>query len=511
VSALAYEDGAADDEELQSSSELLSSSLPSPLPAHQQLQQPPQQQQGRREGARGQSIQPTQSAFLGQRNSNKLSSSRVRRADGRTKSNLVNESKPLRSHQRDLQKKNFVRDNASKSVSATAASQRRTSRSQGGGISGRGRRNESSRFLEAQHVSPQRSKAAVAAAAVNQEPLTNVGAHAGGRRQAGRGYTARHQNHKKSSPPPLRQISQAANPSIAMAVEDLRKAETSYNGEARVGLGEKAPPPDFDSLDAAMQAQVKHAPPSGSNIFMDRSEPNSRASTPISDFEEAEQLAKQLVKGGPEKNQKKRLGYKPYTLADYKKNNKPVQLGKLQPDLQTPELIAKREKARKVKEFANNINKTNIKKMIVKPQSVRVEEKRREEESTAQAGDGEAKGKVESSRSRAKEYSKRVSKPVAKRRAPAPGAQNAISEKAAAQKFGDFEGSLYDDESLGFDGAEALEASSVAKDRKRRSPLRTKAESLYQTSVDQTQLNQLDAENESARMQIQKLIMDFNL
>ena len=59
--------------------------------------------------------------------------------------------------------------------------------------------------------------------------------------------------------------------------------------------------------------------------------------------------------------------------------------------------------------------------------------------------------------------------------------------------------------------AEALEASSVAKDRKGRSPLRTKAESLYQTSVDQTQLNQLDAENESARMQIQKLIMDFNL
>ena len=50
--------------------------------------------------------------------------------------------------------------------------------------------------------------------------------------------------------------------------------------------------------------------------------------------------------------EKKRRGYKPYTLADYKKHNKPVELGKLPPDLQTPELVAKREKARKVKEVS---------------------------------------------------------------------------------------------------------------------------------------------------------------
>ena len=171
-------------------------------------------------------------------------------------------------------------------------------------MSGRGRRSESLRFLEAQHVSPQRSK--VAAAATNHGTRSsNAGAPAG-RRQAGRGYTARHQIHKKTSPPPFRQVSQASNPSIAMNVQDLRSAETSYNAEARVGAVGKAPPPDFDSLDAAMRAQVKHAPPSGGNLFMDASEPSSRASTPISDFEEAEELAKQLARGGGERKQKKR-------------------------------------------------------------------------------------------------------------------------------------------------------------------------------------------------------------
>ena len=237
--------------------EMLSTSLPSPLPAHQQFQyQQKQQQQQKqfRSGARGETVQPTQSAFLGQRNSNKLSSSRVRRADGRTKSNLVNEAKPIRSHQRDMQqKRNFIKENAAKSstvaAAATTSLHTRTSKSQGG-VPGKGRRRtESSRFLEAQHVSTQKTKG---------------------------GYSARHHVQKKTSPPGLRQVSQASNPSIAMNVRDLQSAENNYNSTSG-----KAAPPDFDSLDTAMQSQVKPAPPRGGNIFICNSEPSSRASTPV--------------------------------------------------------------------------------------------------------------------------------------------------------------------------------------------------------------------------------------
>lgn len=49
-----------------------------------------------------------------------------------------------------------------------------------------------------------------------------------------------------------------------------------------------------------------------------------------------------------------RANYKAHTIEDYRKikQDKYVELGKLQPDLMTDELIAKREKARKMKEVS---------------------------------------------------------------------------------------------------------------------------------------------------------------
>ena len=57
--------------------------------------------------------------------------------------------------------------------------------------------------------------------------------------------------------------------------------------------------------------------------------------------------------------------YKPHTITEYRKikQDKYVELGKLQPDLLTPELIAKREKVQKMKDFAKNANSANRKQV----------------------------------------------------------------------------------------------------------------------------------------------------
>jgi hypothetical protein len=75
-------------------------------------------------------------------------------------------------------------------------------------------------------------------------------------------------------------------------------------------------------------------------------------------------------------------------------------------------------------------------------------------------------------------------------------------------QYGDFEGSLYDDESLGFEGADGLQAGGG---KKTSSPSRVKSDDILVTNVDQVQMANLDAENESARLQIERLKAEFGL
>lgn len=146
-------------------------------------------------------------ALSSQRNSNKLSSSRVRKSDGRTKSNLINDSKPVRSFQRDMIRgkrnggaNNHVKNNA---ISATAnAVSRRESQSQGGGPGSR-RRAASNRFLQSQNISPGKSRGyspkAVGGGKSPNGSMGGDGGYEGGSNsgkspKAGSGYSARHQH-----------------------------------------------------------------------------------------------------------------------------------------------------------------------------------------------------------------------------------------------------------------------------------------------------------------------------
>eukprot|EP00602_Paraphysomonas_sp_CaronLab_P008651 CAMPEP_0185036958 /NCGR_PEP_ID=MMETSP1103-20130426/30731_1 /TAXON_ID=36769 /ORGANISM="Paraphysomonas bandaiensis, Strain Caron Lab Isolate" /LENGTH=349 /DNA_ID=CAMNT_0027574733 /DNA_START=203 /DNA_END=1252 /DNA_ORIENTATION=+ len=73
------------------------------------------------------------------------------------------------------------------------------------------------------------------------------------------------------------------------------------------------------------------------------------------------------------------VNYKPYTLQDYKKI-KPqnyVELGKLKPDLNTEELVAKRANAERIKEFSKNLHHYNKQAMPRRDQSA--EDKKKKE------------------------------------------------------------------------------------------------------------------------------------
>lgn len=180
-----------------------------------------------------------------------------------------------------------------------------------------------------------------------------------------------------------------------------------------------------------------------------------------------------------------------------------MELGKLAPDLMTDELVAKRAKQEKMKAFASNINKANIKNMKVVPKAVKMKEE--EEKRVKEQGI--------SKRQQAIEYAQNVKKPVVKRaKPPAPVAKTRRQrdreneEMASSSKYTDFEGSMYDDEDLGFDGAEGLVGG-----RGRGSPQRGGGEGITETSVDQVKLAELDAENESARLQVERLKAEFGL
>jgi len=184
--------------------------------------------------------------------------------------------------------------------------------------------------------------------------------------------------------------------------------------------------------------------------------------------------------------------YKPYTLKEYKekKPDKYVELGKLAPDLMTDDLVAKRTKAERMKAFASNINKNNMKEMKIVPKEKREGRERKVE-------------KEVSKREAMKEYAERVRKPVAKKNIPTEvvtvkeGRRRKEEAMASNGAYGDFEGSMYDDESRGFGGAEGLE--------------RGKKKTSLDTGIDQAEMARLDAENESARLQIERLKAEFGL
>lgn len=64
--------------------------------------------------------------------------------------------------------------------------------------------------------------------------------------------------------------------------------------------------------------------------------------------------------------EKKEISYKPYTLQQYRKINPKdyVEFGKLKPDLNTADLVAKRANAERIKQFSKNLNDFNRKNII---------------------------------------------------------------------------------------------------------------------------------------------------
>jgi hypothetical protein len=195
-------------------------------------------------------------------------------------------------------------------------------------------------------------------------------------------------------------------------------------------------------------------------------------------------------------------GYKPYTLKEYKetKPQKYMELGKLAPDLMTDELIAARAKAERMKAFGNNMNKNNIRGMkVIKPvdRLKQEEEKRLREKEVSKA-------------QLAREYAENVKRPAVKkdkRPAVAMSRKKKEEEMATNGQYGDFEGSLYDEEGEGFQGAAGLQAPSG----NTRRAAAEKAEKWDETGVDQEELMRLDAENESARLQIERMKAEFGL
>ena len=425
------------------------------------------------------------SAIPAQRQRNNLSVSRIRKAPG-TRSNLINESKPTRSFQRDVlarrqQRKNHVLKNAIAASSSSSSSSAKRGSPTGGGskklvkeITSGGKK----KFSRSAEHKPQKQQ---------QQPNS---------------YSARH---SKKSPRPLNSSPQ--NPSILMKAQIVHSLE-SNNGQPQHangnGNGNGNP---FDSLDEALRKHIsphKVSPVSSENIFASSQSARSRngMSASTSDFEEAERLAQNLVSiQSPEKeNKKKQPKYKPYTLAEYRKNKpeKYVELGKLQPDLQTEELIAKRAKAQRMKEFASNINRKNVRKMKVKPLSERVKEQREkiEIERTQQ-----------SARAAAMKYSEQVKRPVVpKKKKQGVALVKAKGGGAAHRGYDEFADSMYDDESVGFEGAIGLEG----RDKHLGAP-RPRYDRVLETNVDQVAMANLEAENESARLQVLRLKEQFGL
>ena len=321
-----------------------------------------------------------------------------------------------------------------------------------------------------------------------------------------RSYSARHA--RKS--PPKRPV----NPSILMQAQPLLTSSSASQSNPRDIV---------DSLDEALRQHVAPQALSkvpSSNLFVSQSAPSSRASTPISDFEEAERMAEGLLQGGganhaaggqsgkaygyaKDEGTSKPLNYKPYTLSEYRKNKptKYVELGKLAPDLQTEELIQARAKKEKMKAFAENINKNNVRRMKVKPLAQRVKEQKEKK----------IIERTESKKERAVKYSRQVKRPEVPKHKVQPQRQQRKrrdEEMTSNSRYGDFEGSLYDDESLGFEGADGLQAGGG---KKTSSPSRVKSDDILVTKVDQVQMANLEAENESARLQIERLKAEFGL
>jgi hypothetical protein len=204
--------------------------------------------------------------------------------------------------------------------------------------------------------------------------------------------------------------------------------------------------------------------------------------------------------------------FKPNTKA-ISKNEKYVEMGKLAPDLMTDDLIAKRAQQLKVKQFADNIKARN--KVTMKSKS---EEERGEDRKAKRLREAETNP---TKREIAEKYSSGVKKPPVIAKKPAAkvvpikgdrtsrnGAAPAVLGKTNEQmtrssKYGDFEGSLYDDESLGFDGHEGLEMMGGGEDERRGNKKRQgNKESLF---------SKLEAENESARLEVERLRAQFKL
>ncbi len=91
--------------------------------------------------------------------------------------------------------------------------------------------------------------------------------------------------------------------------------------------------------------------------------------------------------------------FRPYTLAQYRKI-KPqgyVEFSKLQPDLNSEELVAKRANAQRIKDFARNLQSFNKDQIVKQKESLEVNPRQERKEPTA--------------RDKAREFAKNIPKP----------------------------------------------------------------------------------------------------